>query len=330
MSLLGGTLYTSAIVGCVSLLSHANAAERTNFPAPSCGETPPLSSYAMTYDPSRRQVVVFGGESSDRRPSGELWGWDGRAWSCLTPSTNGTPASRGAAVIAFDERRGVLVLYGGRIGRRGLRDTWELSSTGWSLRDTAGPTTAPHGSMAYDSSAGAILLYHSAGDGGALRESWRWDGRGWTSVASGPNAQFPNAMLASDARHPATLVTARQLGAADAFEPLFYEWRGGGWALMSTTGDVPHFSPQAPVARTPTGALLYAGFEPDTSVRTWTLGGAVWRRYDGPSPSRRRGVQMVFDPSRRVVVMQGGDTGSRLLDETWEWNGARWTRVRGG
>ena len=47
---------------------------------------------------------------------------------------------------------------------------------------------------------------------------------------------------------------------------------------------------------------------------------------DGPP---RRGVQgFAFDAKRGVVVMFGGyGSHATVLNDTWEWNGQRWTRV---
>ena len=45
-------------------------------------------------------------------------------------------------------------------------------------------------------------------------------------------------------------------------------------------------------------------------------------------PEPRQGHAMAYDASRNVVVMFGGDgLNNTLLDDTWEWNGADWTRI---
>jgi hypothetical protein len=60
---------------------------------------------------------------------------------------------------------------------------------------------------------------------------------------------------------------------------------------------------------------------------TWEYDGRDWvQRKPAASPTARSGHAMVYDVSRRVVVMFGGRelaTG-KLLDETWEYNGAAW------
>ena len=282
----------------------------------------------MTYDPDRRQVVIFGGEAPGDLLVADTWGWDGSAWHCITPGGENGPRPRGAAMLAYDERRQVLVLYGGRVGREGLRDTWELNQAGWSRKDSAGPTAEPHGVMAWDEAAGAVLLYHSLGDDGPLRATWLWDGRTWSKVAEGPNEEFPDAMLSSQGGDPALLVTAKPSPVPDAFTAPLYRWQQARWVPISASGAVPTFSPQAPAARTATGVLLFTGFEPNGSVTTSVLEGTTWRTYAGGSPPRRKGTQMVLDPGRGVVVLHAGDDGRQVLGDTWEWNGREWHQVR--
>lgn len=302
---------------------------RTAVPAAlACTATAARTGYAMTWDPDRRQVVIFGGEAPGDALSGDTWGWSGTAWRCITGTSGTGPRPRDAAMLAYDARRHVLVLYGGRLsGGVGLRDTWELGSTGWIQRDSLGPTAEPHGALAWDEATGSVLLYHATGDTGPGRATWRWTGTEWSTVTVGPDEEFPDAMLPGDARHPATLITARATGTNDSFEAILYRWGGNRWVPMPATGTAPHFSPQAPAARTAGGAMLYAGFEPDRIAKSWVLEGSRWHPVSGVLPPRRKGAQMAFDPIRGVVVLHAGDDGRQLLTDTWEWDGLRWRQV---
>lgn len=65
--------------------------------------------------------------------------------------------------------------------------------------------------------------------------------------------------------------------------------------------------------------------------KTWSFDGANWTlRPQTVSPPAGWGMRLVLDSLRSVVVAYGGYQTSVLyppLDETWEWNGATWTRV---
>ncbi|MEO5799924.1 MAG: hypothetical protein ABIZ70_11020, partial [Gemmatimonadales bacterium] len=165
-------------------------------------------------------------------------------------------------------------------------------------------------------------------DDGPGRATWRWTGSEWSKVADGPDQEFPNALFASNSTSSATLITAKATGVNDAFEAALYQWQGNRWAPTPVTGTVPHFSPQAPAARTASGAILYAGFEPDRMARSWALEGVQWRALGGEQPPRRKGAQMIFDPLRRVAILHAGDDGERVLTDTWEWNGGEWRKIR--
>lgn len=292
---------------------------------PSCADAPARSGYAMTYDSSRRLTVVFGGEDGTGSLSASTLGWDGKTWTCISETG---PSPRSAAMLAYDASRNVLVLYGGRAGRTTFRDTWELGAQGWKLVNDSGPTSEPHGVMAFDRASRAVLLFNGFGVDGPARATWSWNGRAWNKLSDAPAQEFPNAMFSSTSTQPATLLTARKGEPGRGYSAPIYEWRGNSWAPVNVSGDVPAFSPQAPTARTRSGAILYAGFESNSTVTSWILDGTQWFRYAGESPSRRKGAQMVFDEARGVAVLHAGDDGSRVLDDTWEWNGSRWSRIR--
>ena len=88
--------------------------------------TPPARhSAAITYDCDRRVVVLFGGYDGARE-LGDLWEWDGRAWSEIDPQA--PPNARSGSALAFDEAAHTSILVGGgfdSFGFRYLDDTWK-------------------------------------------------------------------------------------------------------------------------------------------------------------------------------------------------------------
>jgi hypothetical protein len=235
------------------------------------------------------------------------------------------PSPRTDAGLVFDAMRNVLVLYGGRAGGQAFRDTWEFRGTHWVRRDSLGPTPEPHGVAAFDPAEGGVLLFAGLGDDTPARRTWLWNGTTWTARADEPSGQFPNAAFDGSVAVPPRLMTTRRLGPGK-HNPVVYVWRNA-WNPLVVDGDLPVFSPQAPAAATHDGAVLYAGFEADRSVSTWTLRGSRWAKHAGPSPGRRKGARMAYDAARDIVVLHAGDDGDRVLDDTWEWDGRAWRRV---
>lgn len=77
---------------------------------------------AMDFDPTRREVVVFGGgEISD-----DTWAWDGDDWTERNPVTR--PPARMRSSLALHPPSGELVLFGGYDGTNYRDDTWTLQA----------------------------------------------------------------------------------------------------------------------------------------------------------------------------------------------------------
>ena len=81
------------------------------------------------YDAKRGMLVVFGGSGPDGY-FGDTWGWDGSTWTRLAETG---PAPRVMGAMAWDARREVIVMFGGRNGwpDGDLNDTWEWDGTRW-------------------------------------------------------------------------------------------------------------------------------------------------------------------------------------------------------
>ncbi len=150
---------------------------------------------AMTYDSTRRQIVLFGGQNSGGL-LGDTWTFDGTNWTKRSPAT--APSAREGMVMAFDSARGVVVLFGGRTLDQRVSDTWEWNGTTWTQRN---PSTVPLArwfhSMAYDAQLGKTIMF--GGDRfdpsnglGPINDTWIWDGtnwaRDWTEGAPSPRA----------------------------------------------------------------------------------------------------------------------------------------------
>lgn len=97
---------------------------------------------AMAWDPTRRQVVLFGGrgdsdedEQDDASlgddPLGDTWAWSGEAWARIEGA--GPPGRWGHALVWVPTRRALLLVGGAREDCRGpsCQDEWWLGAEGW-------------------------------------------------------------------------------------------------------------------------------------------------------------------------------------------------------
>jgi hypothetical protein len=138
---------------------------------------------ALVYDSKRQLVVLFGGVSAASGPNqpqtflSDTWTWDGARWQKVA---DGGPRGRYAHGMVFDERAGVILLYGGAAAHRDapLSDMWQWDGSRWTEIRLTGPTPGHRYQpvMVYDRARDKTVLY--GGIGGAS-DTWEWDGQQW-------------------------------------------------------------------------------------------------------------------------------------------------------
>jgi hypothetical protein len=144
----------------------------------------PRGGHAMAYDPVHQRVILVGGFPGDENCNnyfGDTWAWDGTQWTLLVDAASG-PGPRGDCSMAFDEARGVLVLYGGYRNpcTGALGDTWEFDGTTWTNRTPVpAPATRPPNSyrtgMCYNRQTARVELLTP----NSSSSVWWWNGQQW-------------------------------------------------------------------------------------------------------------------------------------------------------
>ncbi len=134
--------------------------------------------HAMVYDSARGRVVIFAGilVFPENRAE-DTWEFDGATWVDVTPAVS--PAARSEAQMAYDDARGVVVMYGGASEDLDpLLDTWEFDGTMWrEVVTSASPGPQWWPAMTYSASLGRSVLYGDAG------RTYLFDGTTWTDAA---------------------------------------------------------------------------------------------------------------------------------------------------
>jgi hypothetical protein len=147
----------------------------------------------MTYDAARQRVVLFGGYGPFGE-SNDTWLWNGSNWTQAASAQN--PAPRTGHAMAFDQARGVVVMFGGMRGAPPVfySDTWLWDGASWQQALPATSPTARSGlALAYDRGLDMVVMVGGTGgkdltatswDYDFRKETWTWDGSTWTQ-------QFP-------------------------------------------------------------------------------------------------------------------------------------------
>ncbi len=185
----------------------------------------------MVWDSRRQRIVLV------TRPSGsgiETWEWDGSTWTRAFPTAR--PSQRGGFSIAFDEARGVTVLFGGNFSIM-LSETWEYDGATWTQRSSGGPRGRISSAMAFDAARGETVLfggyYDEIGRSFNLGDTWVWNGQYWREHFGipGPSAREQSLMAFDSARGRIVL-----FGGHNRQSQLFdetWEWDGSSWTMAN-------------------------------------------------------------------------------------------------
>lgn len=276
----------------------------------------PRMLHAMTYDPARQEVLVFGGARVADTGSGnvyfnDLWGLTREGWKRHEAVG---PAPRYGPSMAYDEARDVVVLFGGRDATRvPIDDTWEWDGEQWTLVATDGPAGVSYSSMAYDSTRGVMVLHvdDAFTNNSPQFETWEWDGLQWSQRdrAVGEDREF--AKLVYDARIGRTLAYGLESRSV-------WEWDGHAWLEQPSAGPLMRqlhsmvFDKERGLTVT-----LDAGSFPALIPRTWSWDGASWETTtSNVAPRTHAAGAMAYDAGRRLAVYHGGYE-ARMFGDTW-------------
>ncbi|MCI4331439.1 MAG: PKD domain-containing protein [Thermoplasmata archaeon] len=156
----------------------------------------PRSGATLSYDPSEKALVLFGGRTSTG-VSAETWQFRGTYWAMLSP-TGGSPSPRTDARSTYDPTVGGILLLGGALQNgQALSDLWMFASGRWSnVTDPTAqfPPARSAEAFVYDASDGFDLLFGGNGAcGHPCGDTWSYAHQTWTnrtsSTASGPAAR---------------------------------------------------------------------------------------------------------------------------------------------
>jgi hypothetical protein len=251
------------------------------------------SSHAMAYDSARRRTVLFGGALLIPTSSGYMssynsrtWEWDGSTW--WQSPENAHPHPRTRPAMAYDQVRGVTVMFGGYFFDSGIicswgpcgqtqyfADTWEWDGSHWVDRTVSGPSARAGHVMAYDGVRHVTVLFGGSVGSTFTNDTWEWDGQAWTqrTPSTSPPPRSDSAMAFDPMRRVCVLFGGH--GTVNQSSVLYedtWEWDGNNWSQQTTS----------------------------------------------PSPIPRAGHAMAFDAVRRTNLLFGGGAGPQsLTSDTW-------------
>ena len=294
------------------------------------------SHHAMAYDTKRGVIVLFGGmtaASPNYVYSGETWEWDGAEWALRAI---GGPIAQARHAMAFDEARGVTVLYG-RSGSVG--ETWEWDGAAWINRMAGTPGKRIRHSLVYDRARARTVLFGGGFNNDPdFADTWDWDGSVWAHrPETGPIGRSEHQMVYDSAAGRGLLV------AGTRFECVSPEGCGkpkyndacrlgeNGWQQLAPLLNPPRYSHAMAFDDARSRAVVFSGnttvVYPDGVIAdTWELGANGWAQPGSNGPRGRYAHLMTYDITRARTIMFGGSTGGGQTRETWAWDGREWSQ----
>lgn len=283
---------------------------------------------AVTYDSKRMRAVLFGGASSwsvenDWTVIDDTWEWDGLDWLRRAPALS--PSPRRTAAMAFDDQRGVAVLFGGIVRIADgedlfYNDTWEWNGETWAnIVADGNPPARANAKMFFDPVRGKVVLF-----GGYQRiegkdsfiffdDVWEWNGQEWNPIPfKQPKDDGQNASVVYDPMRQAPMLMDGEG---------VWTWQDSAWlSLASPTTPQARMGSRLTFDPVQQKVVLFGGYRGETKFNeTWTYDGIAWTRITTADiPSARTGQNLFFDPLRGNVLMYGGSISGTMFEDMWE------------
>jgi hypothetical protein len=313
------------LLGALALIGIASAGQSHTIAPRSC--------HAMTYSPAAGGVIAIGGARAcgvDVLADSAIWAWNGSRWQATGAPL---PSRREDALVGYDARRRVLVLYGGRTAGTVYTDTWEFDGTQWHERAAASstnPGALEHAALGYDERRGRVVVFGGGSrDGRMFDATWEWDGTEWRRAAPrhAPPARVGHSMAWS-AQDTAVLLYGG-FNAAGSFRDL-WKWDGTAWTRLDSAGPAVAEGPALVGAGSGVWLVGTPAEGRHETLGVWSWGRGRWVRADtGRGPPVRVGQGVAYDAARKRLVLFGGSdrATNRASSDTWEFDGYRWTRI---
>ena len=263
-------------------------------PSNQVGPSPRIGAVAV-FDPVRKNVILFGGQTGAHELMSDTWIWNGRAWTQQNPDVFPHWLFPLAGNLAFDGASQEAILFGNtgtspNPAQGPATFTWAWTGAHWVQKEPAiSPPFRFGATMAFDGGTKNVVLYvgyQFEGPGGELGDTWIWDGAAWTKDASSASpAPMPggNAYAAYDEQNGGLWLLT--------WDGAMWLWSGNTWVAHGTYASVAHRG---------AAAMVFDG----------AIGKIVL--YGGKVASQVTGSQ---------------DWTETMRDDLWAWDGSSWSQI---
>jgi hypothetical protein len=235
---------------------------------------------SFAYDERHHEGILFGGNSvlfgkgDENDPFlADTWRFRNNQWTKIAAVG---PTERAEAAIAYDRKRGRIVLFGGYRRVAGVTerfgDTWEWDGAAWRKVAEDGPAPRNDASMAYDEHRHKMILF---GGPGPSNETWAWDGRRWKQLQAGDVPGRFNPVMVYDASRQQVLRFGGWNGKIRVADTWIFSSKG--WRSLNLEGPPARNHSAMVYDRQRGRAVLFGGHDGDYVFGdTWEWNGSTW------------------------------------------------------
>ena len=266
------------------------------------------------------------------------------------------PSPRFGPRMAFDEKAGVGVMFGGRAiedpatGLTHASDqTWLWMKSQWVQRfpDVKPPARSDH-AMVYDSAHERVIMFGGRQEAqvvrqrfGLLNDTWAWKNGEWQQLNAGtaPDARFLHGLSYDRDRDRVLMFGGYHYvteGRTVRLEERRDTWElnGDTWTRVNDNG--PNVAKPLLLFDAARHQTIMLGVEVsdeaqllETLMYRWDTGSSSWQQMTPATlPTCVNEAQLIYQASnQRPLVVGGACTGAEFLDETFEWDGTTWTKL---
>lgn len=240
----------------------------------------------------------------------------------------GTPGPRVGASMAWDQKDGYLLMFGGATYTPATvyDDTWAWTGREWKqLKPATSPPGRASAAMAFDPASQRVLLF---GGGAAipnpyLNDTWAWDGTTWSELHPANAPPIPgDSTMVYDPELPG-LVLVSQAAPGNAEHVTTWTWSGSNWKQLNPSTSVTRRFEFGLAHVNGMGVALVGGIVTAGPAGQrndlWLFKGGNWRLQNQATGPIAGPCVVAYDSARRVLVLF-----SFGINQTWTWNGSTW------
>jgi N-acetylneuraminic acid mutarotase len=287
---------------------------------------PQIAKPILAYDVARNRTVMIGFNESDVV---SFWAWQpsSRTWIQLFPTA--LPPCVNEAGMVWQSHNETVALIGGVCNDSGAADeVWEWDDEAWKKVTSTQQVTRLFGhAMSYDARRQAVVTVGGTTAVGALNSTTHsFVNRDWVFHFDG-STPGPRSLFALRA-DPANDVVWLYGGVTDAGGTAsdFWQYKHGDWTQLAVA-DTPDncVNPLSALDTDRAKLVIFCG---NASIFEFDGAAMKWQAFSpGTVPDARRFANMVYDAQLKKTVLYGGFDEVNYLNDTWTWDGAKWTEI---